>query len=1265
MERAETPLIMHVALRMRDWSDEGGVSVEDVLRPRRAAAHLRSWFASADSAKPTVAVDVDGLAAQLGFDVAQFDANMHAPGTLGFLEPGEDLIFLQSGLPEQVRRFTLAHELGHAALHRPWGNAARYAGTLTADAHLDDSDIREMCDAEDLDAPIDMLSAGDETLRPGQAYSARARRESEANAFASALLLPAERVSDVYLSTPAPSVRALAIRFGVSDEVVLRRLADLIVPGAAAAEAVSDVPAPVELERATAAAESRLDDDQRAAAQARTPALVVAGPGTGKTSTLIGRVAYLIGERGVRPDAVLALTFSNKAAREMRERLERLLGGATSAQMGAVPTVSTIHAFCGDLLRRYAPLVGLNPDFRLLGETEGYFLLRRLASDVALRHYQPVTSPAVYFPDLLGAISRAKDELVTPEEYAAAASTMAARATTDEQRAAAERAGEVALVYSAYQDALRQRGAPDFGDLIRLSVRLLEEHPEVLLELRSRYTEILVDEFQDINRAMGVLLRTLAGPDGPLWAVGDADQAIYRFRGASPANLSRFSEEYPASGVFALRYNYRSYAPVLEAAAAVAGHELGGGDAREALVARRGDGGGAGVVTLAVAADDAAEHTGLVHEIKRRRTTGRDYADVAVLCRTRRGVQQVSAALEAAGVPTKVAAPLLEQPDIKDILAVIELLVDQSGAGLLRAGNIADHAFTQAEARLVLDEARARSLSPLTVIMRETETLHGIAGMSPEGVAGLRELGRVLGELRRATDVPGGLARYLFDLTGAGRRLLAGLEREDDPSQTRALFLARLLSLAYSFEDQRRAGEAATTETSVSTGAAWRGFLEYVRVLIALRQEAGMRGDDVLGAQDAVAVLTVHASKGLEFPVVFLPGLADRRFPAQKRWTPVPFPAALLKAVPEEDDADDDAQRAEEACLFYVALTRARDELVLSYAEKYGRMRYKASPFLAPIERRLGDGLARQTWSVAETSAAETDDVGEVREQALPGLEPAAAVSASALETYARCPRQYAYQYVYALRPEQQGLATMHSGLRETLRVLEARFAEGDLGAAPALSDAIDLFEEAWETAERASNAGRAPDAIDDPYREVYRRHALTIVERAWRDLHGQRRSRTDVAGAPAESEFARQVGVRLGKHLVTFTLDRVDRANSPADAEAARTARGSRTEQGSTAPVRFVRHGIGSGNTDKPDLRSLFYVLAARQEASSETPIDAYRQHLATGASERIEPTSRQMQKLTSDAEAALAGMESGEYPAKPEPRQCQMCPFLLICPA
>ncbi|HKT39616.1 MAG TPA: UvrD-helicase domain-containing protein, partial [Ktedonobacterales bacterium] len=303
---------------------------DEATRIERAAAALLRWFEQHNGPWQGDRVPVDALVAAIGLDVARFSSALH-PGTLGFLEPGEELIFLRSGLAEPVRRFTLAHELGHAVLHRTDGLAARAAGTWLAQpaeetGEAGDESYETICGDEDLVAALETTGAKSELLAAGQAYSARAQREGEANAFAAALLLPMDRLRQAITSLRAGDskravTRHLATRFGVSEDVLLRRLCALLTLPASPAPSLTDVSQPL----ISVAPTPTLDDEQHAAAAAETPALIIAGPGSGKTTTLVARVAHLVRERGIAPERVLALTFSRKAAREMADRLGMLL----------------------------------------------------------------------------------------------------------------------------------------------------------------------------------------------------------------------------------------------------------------------------------------------------------------------------------------------------------------------------------------------------------------------------------------------------------------------------------------------------------------------------------------------------------------------------------------------------------------------------------------------------------------------------------------------------------------------------------------------------------------------------------------------------------------------------------------------------------------------------------------------------------------------------------------------------------------------------
>ncbi len=1191
---------------------------------------LLAWWKEVSSRESDPPIPLDDIARLLGFAVATYHASAH-PGTLGYLEPGEDLIFLRAGLPEPVRRFTLAHELGHALMHRPSASL----GEIQPFGGYDDAP----CAETDLDGASGDWELGDEALRPGQAYSARARREAEANQFASEVLLPADLIRTTYVDAQSDkaSIRALARRFAVSQDVALRRMTSLLTLDFA--DVQTSHPATGEkAERPTV----ELAAEQRAAAESTTPALVVAGPGTGKTSTLVGRIAWLIREQHVEPERILALTFSNKATREMRDRVGQIIAAMTDEPEQAdeidalrsvlhMPAISTIHAYCGELLRRYGQLVGLRPDFLLVGPTDGYFLLRSLVGQLPLIYYQPVTAPSHYYPDLLAAISRAKDELVGPAEYTTLAEAALERALTAEDRERGERACEVARVYNAYQAALDERGDADFGDIIRLAVRLLREQPDVLAEERAQRMHVLVDEFQDINRAMGVFLRTLTAETGALWAVGDADQAIYRFRGASPANIQRFHDDYPGARVQRLRHNYRSRAPILEAAVSVAERYIPAVE-RQPLLATRGA--GSEIVRLATALDEDAELEGIVQAIRARLDGGRSLAEIAVLCRTRRNARKVIAALERAKIPTRVIAPLLEQDEIKRILSVALLVTDNSGTGLLRAGQLAAHLIPREDALRLLELARERGVAPLALVR---DGLDDVAEISPESPKALERLADVVTALRLAPDVATGLARYLFELTALGQDLLAGVAAGDETAQLRAAHISRLLSLARDFEDQRSATRENTTPPRPGD-ARWAEFLDYLRVLTELRQDAAGAEEMVASADEGVWVLTVHASKGLEFPVVLLPGLAERRFPVQSRHDFTPPPPGMIES---NETADNDPHLIEEACLFYVALTRARDELILSVAERYGAVSYRPSRFLAPIEARLGKRLAHDLSDRPLSKQSQAPARRSVGARSAGEREP---LTAFALETYQRCPRQYAYRYVDQLQPHGASMTALQTALKRSLDAVRERAGADD--ADLALEEALSLFESAYEEAQ----SGRRED---DPYAPLYRRYGRIAVEREWQALTTSETGLDGTASRVAEHD--REVQIRVDDDVIQLTIDQVEHP-------ARQTAGGPR--QPDVAELRYVRRKLGAAD-DRGGLREYLYTLAAEQRANGKAPAQVVQRHISSGEITAVTLSERRRTTLRRDLQSVLDGIHREDYPARPDPRACAACPFLLICPS
>ena len=479
--------------------------------------------------------------------------------------------------------FYQAHEYAHLWLHHDH-------------AHQPDSGF----DPEAFEEP---LSIG---VNRVEGYGPEELREREANVFAREFLLPTDVLREWY---DADSIGASDItdRLGLLKGMVLHQMARaLLTPDLPPTHASPED-----------ADERPLDASQQEAAHARRgPLLLEAGPGTGKTSTLVGRILFLL-RQNVSPTNILALTFSNRAADEMRSRVAKANPEAASRIW-----IGTFHAFGLELLRKYGSLLGFPPRISVLDPSESIALLERMLPKLDLDHYRSFYDPARHLRDIVAAISRAKDELVGPEKYSALAESMHIRAATSEEIEKAEKSVEVAHVYAAYQEVMDRERLLDFGDLIFKAVTLLRTHDDVRTTLRDTYGYVLVDEYQDVNRASGLLLKEVAGAGAGLWVVGDTHQAIYRFRGAAPVNMRQFGEDFPGAKVKTLRYNYRSQPMIVDVFSELAPKMLAarGGPDFIPWKPKRSDVGGR--VLMEVADNLSAEAEGLANEIESQHTAG-------------------------------------------------------------------------------------------------------------------------------------------------------------------------------------------------------------------------------------------------------------------------------------------------------------------------------------------------------------------------------------------------------------------------------------------------------------------------------------------------------------------------------------------------------------------------------------------------------------------------------------------------------------------
>ena len=839
-------------------------------------------------------------------------------------------------------------------------------------------------------------------------YGRKQRREIQMDLFARELLLPRNVVRTLHVDEGL-SASAIAARLGASFEVVAQQLFDaLLLPSEPPRTAVEHVVRP-------------LNPLQAAAAVHRGEAyLLEAGPGTGKTQTLIARVEGLL-EAGVDPRRILLLTFSNKAAGEMADRIARGWPNAAAAMW-----IGTFHAFGLDIVRRFHAELGLSKDPRMMDRTEAVELLEEEFPRLRLTHYRNLYDPTQIIADMLAAISRAKDEVVDAETYATLANAMLAEARDSDAREAAERAGEVARVYAAYEQLKRNAHCIDFGDLVSLPVQLLERDVAICATLQAQYDHVLVDEYQDVNRSSVRLLCALR-PDGRnLWMVGDAKQSIYRFRGASSFSMTRFGKEDFASGERGrLKRNYRSVSEIVSSFSSFA-TTMRAGDADSGLEAERSaNGHWPELRTVQRAEQQPVALANAIEELRRERYA---YRDQAVLCTGNEKLSTIGQDLERLGVPVLFLGSLFERGEVKDLLAYLSILVDRRAMGLVRIACWPNFAASFADVAAVFDHLRAVEHQPASWL-RHSET---IPGLSDGGRQALAELAAVLDGFDQTASPWTVLATLLLDRTRITARLGTSADLAD---RTRGIAIWQFLN----FVRGQPAGR----------GLPITRLLNRVRRLVRLGDDRDLRQLPASAQHlDAVRLMTIHGAKGLEFGCVHIPGLNSDTIPRTPPTPPCPAPNGMIAGAEGSAIETFRAGPAEEQeCLFYVAQSRARDRLIL-YAptEKSNGHNRPLSPFLD----RLGSALTRRSVVTDRPLpvAAEARGIDLVVEGRL-------RFDAPQIALYESCPRRFFYTHVLQVGGRRTATAFMH--LHEAVRsVVKAVIASDVPFTEQALQDCTD-----------------------------------------------------------------------------------------------------------------------------------------------------------------------------------------------------------------
>ncbi|MEW1792626.1 ATP-dependent DNA helicase [Streptomyces niveus] len=649
-----------------------------------------------------------------------------------------------------------------------------------------------------------------------------------------------------------------------------------------------------------------LNEEQRAAVvHTGSPLLIVAGAGSGKTRVLTHRIAHLLGTRSVHPGEILAITFTNKAAGEMKERVEQLVGPRANAMW-----VMTFHSACVRILRRESKRLGFTSSFSIYDAADSKRLMALVCRDLDL---DPKRHPPKSFS---AKISNLKNELIDEE-------TFAGQATDPFEKTLAE-------AYRMYQARLREANALDFDDIIMTTVHLLQAFDEVAEHYRRRFRHVLVDEYQDTNHAQYTLVRELVGPSGEghapaeLCVVGDADQSIYAFRGATIRNILQFEEDYPDATTILLEQNYRSTQTILSAANAVI--ERNESRRPKNLWTKAGAG---ALITGYVADTEHDEAQFVADEIDRMTDASEAKAgDVAVFYRTNAQSRVFEEIFIRVGLPYKVVGGVrfYERKEVRDVLAYLRVLANpEDSVPLRRVLNVPKRGIGD-RAEAMIDALSAREKISFAQALRRVDEAYGMAARSSNAVKRFNTLMEDLRTIVESGAGPATVLEAVLERTG----YLAELQASTDPQdETRIENLQELAAVAMEFEQER--AQAAGADTTVTTdadavttdaqgddagdggppAATASGSLAEFLERVALVADSDQIPDEDEDGSGVITLMTLHTAKGLEFPVVFLTGMEDGVFPHMR---------ALGQAKELE----------EERRLAYVGITRARERLYLT-----------------------------------------------------------------------------------------------------------------------------------------------------------------------------------------------------------------------------------------------------------------------------------------------------------------------------------------------
>ena len=943
--------------------------------------------------------------------------------------------------------------------------------------------------------------------------------------------------------------------------------------------------------------------------------LVIAGAGTGKTTVLTQRVANLIREGHARPDEIVALTYTENSAAEMLARVREELKGTAIDGL----QTCTFHAWCNGVLQRRGA------DFGVLDEKDLWVYLRRRIRDLRLKHFVRAANVGQFLDSLLDFMRRCQDELIGPAEYARYVErlergeaalprvTRSKKQTELEDSEILERCQEIARVYATVENMLREKNLGTFGHMITKAYRLLKDDPKLLEEEQRRTRFLLVDEFQDANFAQVEILSLLAGPAANVFAVGDPDQAIYRFRGASSEAFTLFVSKFPAARVVVLGKNRRSRSPILRCAFGIVNdnppvfsptlsqkgisisYQRAPLDSlRDEEAKQKGETTAAPPVEIVTWRDKEVEAADLARRIQKRRREERcRWKDFAVLYRQHNHRDELVHEFAERGIPFAIEGlDVLDTPEVRDVVACVTAAVSPNdAASLFRVAALPQFGINPIELRAAMRAVRRQELD-----------LRNVLGRLPNGAAVLESVERVHGEVAnegvRADDAVSVVIRHF------------GLPRSD--------LVVAFLKFVEAWQKKAIAETGSPSE-----------FLEYLDYFGQARGGIALpRSED-----DAVQLLTAHAAKGLEYRHVAIVRGSSTWFPTVYHEPLIAFPAELRRPDAFSND-DKTLHEEEERRLFYVAMTRAKDTLAIYAHQGRGARDPKPTQFLREF---MVHSAHKKFWSthpaaaVQDTLFAEEERIAVQQSNVAawllmpPSANFVTGLSASAIEIYEECPLRFKLEREWNLPRDVP--ASLHYGAAMH-RVLRTFYDAQRYGREIGDDELLEQFRS------ELASAG-----IADRYQyELYLRQGFEQLRQFFEFARS--------APPPEVIETERKFELQVGSEKLTGRVDRIDRTGPETVAIVDYKTGKPRSQEDADESLQLSLYALAAKETwGKRADRLIFHNLENNTSVCT-TRIDA-----------ELEAAKLRVQGAAED-------IALGKFPAKPG-YHCAFCPYRNLCPA